>query len=74
MSDWWLVWMGLFLVVSGLELWAILNARKGDTLSEQVKPFLRHWVAIRIFTFVVWVGFIVWLTWHWWIEPLAGAS
>lgn len=55
-----LFWALLFIVGGGYELRAVLNKRKGDTLSEQV------WKLNRLASPILWIttAFMVWLTGH----------
>jgi len=51
------VWLGIFAVGGGYELWAIFNKRKGDTLTEKVRWLYRIPVLKFLGTaFVVWLG------------------
>ncbi len=57
--DSWIVWTAIFAAGGGYELWALLNRRKGDTLTEKVRTLYRLPV-IKI----VGTAFLGWLILH----------
>lgn len=55
------VWGFLVGLVAAVEVWALLNAPEGDTLSEAIRMWAsRHWTRR-----VVVLGILAWLAWHW---------
>ena len=56
-SKLWVAWLALFAVIEGA---AILNKKKGDTLSEHVWK----WFPKNTARGVALVGFMAWLFWH----------
>jgi hypothetical protein len=59
------VWGGLILAGAGFEVYALRNAREGDTLSESTRRWFRvHTKAGAIVFAVGWVGFSVWYLAH----------
>ena len=59
------VWGGLILAGAGFEVWALRNARRGDTLSESTRRWFRvHTKAGAIVFAVAWAAFSVWYAWH----------
>lgn len=59
-----IVWLIIFLVGLVVEVLALINKNRGDTLSEQV------WIlrTIPMVRFVL-LPFWLWLTYHFWFEP-----
>lgn len=57
----WLAWIGMGIC---LEMFALLNKRDGDTLSEHVWAVYKHPTWGR---FVAWMltAFLLWLAYHW---------
>ena len=45
-------WRGLIAVGVALEIWAVKDREKGDTLTEQIRPILKHpvlwWVGVGL--------------------------
>jgi hypothetical protein len=59
------VWGGLILAGAGFEVYALRNARQGDTLSESTRRWFRvHTKAGAIVFAVAWTGFGVWYLAH----------
>ena len=56
-SKLWVAWLALFLVIEGA---AILNSKKGDTLSEHVW----RWIPYKSARWVALGGFLAWLAYH----------
>ena len=63
----WIFWALWVVIGLGIELWAALNRKKGDTLSEQVW-WVNHWLvrypALRIVAHFVLAGFLIILPGH----------
>lgn len=55
----------LFSVGLVYEVWAVLNSRKGDTLTEQVEGFTLGWRRVWIATAGALSTFWAWVVWHW---------
>lgn len=74
LNAWWLVWLGIILVGFAVPEWvAIRNKQTGDTLSENIRRWLRTdtpgggwtWLGVWVTLLGVWV----WLCGHilrWW--------
>ncbi|MFD8233984.1 hypothetical protein ACFV20_19150 [Streptomyces sp. NPDC059696] len=59
------VWGGLILAGAAFEVYALRNAREGDTLSESTRRWFRvHTKAGKVLFVVGWVGFSVWFLDH----------
>lgn len=67
-KTWRNVWLVTTVLVLVLEFWAVIRKTIGDTLSEQVIPFVLHNEARRLVTLGLWLTFATWLTWHWWFQ------
>lgn len=60
-----IVWGSLLAVGAGYELYALVNERAGDTLSERVRAwFAVHTRPGRAAFALAWVGFAGWFLWH----------
>lgn len=60
-----LVWGGLILAGAAFEVYALRNARQGDTFSEAVRRWFRvHTKAGAVAFAVAWGGFAVWFAVH----------
>lgn len=70
---WFVAWAVLIGVPLAVELVTISNTTAGDTLSEQVIPWLQTHPFIWASTIGLWVGMVGWLTWHWWFQYLRPA-
>ena len=53
-------WLAVFGIGTGYELWAWANSRKGDTLTEKVRPLYKRVPALKF----VGSAFFVWLIFH----------
>jgi hypothetical protein len=59
------VWGGLILAGAAFEVYALRNAREGDTLSESVRRwFYVHTKAGALVFTAAWIGFSVWFLDH----------
>lgn len=59
------VWGGLILAGAGFEVYALRNARAGDTLSESTRRWFRvHTKAGAVVFAVSWAAFSLWYGWH----------
>ena len=59
------VWGGLILAGAGFEVYALRNARQGDTLSESTRRWFRvHTKAGAVCFAVAWTGFGIWYLDH----------
>ena len=60
-----LVWGGLITAGAAFEVYALRNARQGDTLSESTRRWFRVHTKAGAVTFAVaWLGFSGWYLWH----------
>lgn len=60
-----IVWAVLLALVGGYELFTYLNGKRGDTLSEKVKPLYRR---VPLIGWLM-TAFLLWLAVHWWGVP-----
>jgi hypothetical protein len=59
------VWGGLILAGAAFEVYALKNARAGDTLSESTRRWFRvHTKAGAAAFIIAWASFSVWFGWH----------
>ena len=59
------VWGGLLAAGAGFEVYALRNARAGDTLSERTRAWFRVNTRVGRAVFAVaWVGFAAWFLVH----------
>lgn len=60
-----LAWGGLLAVGAAFELWALVNHRQGDTLSERTRIWWRtHTRPGRALFLAAWSVFAVWFAFH----------
>lgn len=60
----WLVWLVLLVVILGFEARALLQRKRGDTLSEAV-----WWLRARLWGRMLLFPLFMWLGWHFFLEP-----
>lgn len=61
-----IIWAAILALILLIEVVALVISRRGDTLSEQV-----WWLRQRMWARSVLFGLWAWLTWHFFIEPVA---
>lgn len=55
------------LTLLGAELWAVHNARRGDTITELTRPWLRSTpLPVRVALMVATAAGLGWVWWHYW--------
>lgn len=60
-----MIWGSLFALGAAVEVWALRNGKRGDTLSERVRRWFRVDTTWGIFAFtLVWASFSLWFLRH----------
>lgn len=60
-----IVWGSIFMLATAVEVWAIRNAKPGDTLSERTRRwFFVHTMAGKVVFTLAWLYFAAWFWWH----------